>query len=107
MRQVVRLTDSSLSALAQLAHTTAMAGRHDDARALLRRTLERSRTEYVSPGAIADVYIGLGEGDEALTWLEKAFAERSNKIAYLADREHDPIRDHPRFQALLVGAGLK
>jgi eukaryotic-like serine/threonine-protein kinase len=105
--RVALLTDSSLSALAHLAHTMARAGKREEARALLREILARSRDEYVSPGAIADVYAGLGEVDEALTWLERAFAERSNKIAYLADREHDPIRHHPRFQALLVGAGLK
>jgi serine/threonine protein kinase/tetratricopeptide (TPR) repeat protein len=107
VNRVVTLTNSSMPALALLANTRARAGKRDEARTLLETVLARSRDQYVPPASIAGVFIGLGEVDSALTWLEKAFAERSNAIAYLADPENDPLRHHPRFEALLAGAGLK
>jgi len=40
--------------------------------------------------------------------MEKAFAERSNAIAYLAvEPEYAPLRHDPRFNSLLARAGLK
>lgn len=107
VNRVVTLADSSMPALALLANTAARAGKREVARALLDTLLARSRSQYVPPRAIAGVFTELGEVDDALTWLEKAFAERSNAIAYLAESENDPLRNHPRFQALLAGAGLK
>lgn len=107
VNRVVALTDSSMPALALLANTRARAGQREEARALLQLVLTRSRHQYVPPAAIAGAFTALGEVDRALTWLEKALTERSNAIAYLADPEHDPLRHHPRFQALLAAAGLQ
>ncbi len=106
--RLVILSDSSSPALAQLAAIDTRAGRRDEARALLDHLLVRSRREYVPSALIAVVFNALGDADNALTWLEKAFAERSNAIAYLAvDYQNAPLRHDPRFQALLARAGLK
>lgn len=107
-RRVVALTDSSSSALAGLAVADAMAGRRREARALLDELLLRSARQYVPPALVALVFDALGDVDNTLIWLEKAFAERSNAIAYLAvDYQHDPVQRDPRFQSLLARAGLK
>ena len=37
----------------------------------------------ISPFDIAWVYLGLGEKDAALTWMDKAFAERCTPLVYL------------------------
>jgi len=106
--RLVTLSDSSSSALAQLAIINARAGRRAEARALLNDLLVRSRRQYVPPALIAMVFNALGDADNTLTWLEKAFAERSNAIAYLAvDYQNAPLQRDPRFQALLARAGLK
>ena len=106
--RLVTLTDSSLPALVQLATIEARAGRRDESRVLLDGLLVRSRRQYVPPASIAVVFNALGDADSTLTWLEKAFAERSNAIAYLAvDYQNAPLRRDPRFQALLARAGLK
>jgi serine/threonine-protein kinase len=110
--RLVMVSDSSLPALALLAAIDARAGRRDAARALLDDLFVRSRRQYVPPAMIALVFNALGDTDSALVWLEKAFAEGSNAIAYLAvDYQNAPLnaplqRD-PRFQALLARAGLK
>lgn len=106
--RLVTLGDSSSPALALLAAITARAGRRDEARALLDDLLVRSRRQYVPSASIAMVFDALGDADGALTWLERAFAERSNRIAYLAvDYQNAPLRHDPRFQDLLARAGLK
>ena len=67
--------------------------------ALLR---QRATTEYVSPVAFAMLALGEGELDEALDWAEHAYAERRGWLAYLTvNPVLDPLRDHPRFRALV------
>jgi hypothetical protein len=45
---------------------------------------------------------GLGENDQALNWLEKAYEERFNRLAYLRRKPvWDPLRSDPRFVDLL------
>jgi len=81
----------------------ARAGRKAEAQSLLRRLQELSRQRYIDPTSIATIYIGLGQKEEALTWLERAYEQRgSYLILYLkVDPVWDPLRDDPRFQALL------
>ncbi|MGI8402023.1 MAG: tetratricopeptide repeat protein [Gemmatimonadaceae bacterium] len=106
--RLVTLSDSSPPALAQLAIIDARAGKRAEARALLNELLVRSRRQYVPSALIALVFNALGDADNTLTWLEKAFAEHSNAIAYLAvDYQNAPLQRDPRFQALLARAGLK
>jgi len=98
----------SAPALAHLANLYAKAGVEAQARSHLRELRERSRTEYVSPGAIGGVFLALGARDSAMYWLEKAFGERSNAIAYLlANPEYEPLHDDPRYRAMVARAGLR
>jgi hypothetical protein len=47
------------------------------------------------------VYLGLGKNETAMTWLEKAYADRSNGLVFLkVEPELDPLRSNPRFVAL-------
>jgi serine/threonine-protein kinase len=105
--RLVTLSDSSLPALARFATISARAGRRDEARALLGHLLDRSRHQYVPPASIAEAFVALGDLDAALAWYEKAFAERSNAIAYLDHPDNAPLQRDPRFQALRARAGLK
>ena len=69
--------------------------------------LRIEQNQYVPPGAIAGVYIRLEDMDGAFKYIEKAFEERSNYIAYLAvEPGHEPLRGDPRFKSLLERAGL-
>ena len=85
------------------------AGKPDESRKILETLLPltSSGEVYISPFAMALIYAGLEETDEALQWLEKACAERSLLIAYLAvDPAFDNLRSEPRFQKLLQQIGL-
>jgi hypothetical protein len=65
--------------------------------------LRRREAEYVHPTALAYVYTGLGEKDEALRWLEIAYAERDNSLQWLKyDPTLDSLRGDARFQDILA-----
>jgi DNA-binding winged helix-turn-helix (wHTH) protein/TolB-like protein/Flp pilus assembly protein TadD len=85
----------------------AMAGNEMAARKLLNDLLARSRIQYVPAFSIALVYIGLGDRNGALEWLEKSYQDRSTYIVYAkTDALLDPVRSDPRFEALLRQMGL-
>ena len=45
--------------------------------------------------------VGLGKPEEAIDWLEKAFADRSNGMVFLkVEPELDDLRSNPRFVTL-------
>ena len=53
------------------------------------------------------VQLGLGNVDQALTWLEKACSERAlQMIALKVAPLYDPLRSDPRFDQLIARIGL-
>jgi hypothetical protein len=57
--------------LGELGYGYAMTGRTGAARRIIKRLRELSKRRYGSAYAIALVYTGLGEKDQALSWLER------------------------------------
>lgn len=56
---------------------------------------------------IATVYASLGEKENALQWLERAFEDRSTNLGFLAqDPTFDSLRDDARFAALVKRVGV-
>ena len=102
MQQAVALSRSNAMSLANLAYVQARLGHEEEARRILRQLSEASSERYTPALAFAIVHLGLGERDQALSWLEKAYEERFNRLAYLR-RESiwNPLRQEPRFQELL------
>lgn len=95
--------------VADLAAAHALAGRPDRARELLDE-LERRRTagEYVSRYDLAIVFSGLGERERAFRELESALEERTWQVVNMGiDPMLDPLRSDPRFDQLLLRAGLR
>ena len=64
-------------------------------------------TRYVSPSSIARALVARGDYSDALTWLERAFEERTPALVLLNTLEGwDPLRSDPRFEALTKRIGL-
>jgi hypothetical protein len=56
---------------------------------------------------MASIYIGLGEGEQALEWLERAYEDHSDELIYLkVEPMFDPLRADARFKDLLRRMGL-
>ena len=50
---------------------------------------------------------GMGDQEQALTWMEKAYEERADGLTWIGvDPMLDDIRSHPRFQTLMKKMGL-
>ena len=74
---------------------------------MLRGFLEKPAGDTVPPKTIADVYVGLGDKDQALAWLGKAVDAQDVNLFLLADPIYDPLRSDPRFNQLLRRAKLR
>jgi serine/threonine-protein kinase len=88
--------------LAVMANTLARAGRTDRARALLGELRERSASGRATNADLSYVLAGLGEIDEAIDCLERACDTRAGLLVYVkVEPMFDPLRERPRFHALL------
>jgi len=68
----------SPSHLAMLGYVYAKAGNRNKAKTVIERLMEQSKQRYVCSFDMASIYVGLGDSDRALQWLEKAYNERSD-----------------------------
>jgi TolB-like protein/DNA-binding winged helix-turn-helix (wHTH) protein/Tfp pilus assembly protein PilF len=85
------------------AYIQGRAGHTEDARRALNELLKVNAAHTpVDPIVIAQAYAGLGEKAVALSWLEKAYAQRSDElVTFKVNPSYDSLRGEPRFQELL------
>ncbi len=96
------LADHSTQPAALLGLLHARNGQHDETRAILSRLEQRAQSCYVPPTSMAAVLAALGENAAALDQLERAYEVRDTRLIYMKDdRRWIPLRDEPRFRALL------
>ena len=90
-----------------LGYAYAMAGERTRAREIL-AALERSGAGPATTVPIARIRLALGDTAAALTLLERAVRERSPFFVTesMASPIFDPLRDDPRFQAIVRAVGL-
>ena len=102
-----RLNDSS-QVIASLGHAYAVAGQRAEAEKVIADLQKKSEHSYVSPYDVATIYAGLGDREQTLVWLGKAYEDRSGWLALWlnVDPKFDALRSDPRFQTLLRGIGF-
>ena len=89
------------------AYIEGRAGHAADARHALDELLNVNRHQPVDPMIIANGYVGVGDKNQALAWLEKAYAQHSNELVSLkVSPVYDALRGDPRFRHLLRRVGL-
>ena len=90
-----------------LGRTLADAGNRAEATKVLEHLRQRRREEFISAPFMANLYIGLGEVDEAFAELAQAETEHSAYVGFWkVDPDLDPLRSDPRFTELLKKVGL-
>jgi|SRR5216683_2600276 len=93
--------------LAFLGRAYALAGRTAEAQEILSQLKELSARRYVSPYQVAMIYEGLGDKEQALAWLERAYQQRVHNMVFLkVEPELDGLRSDPRFASLVQRVGL-
>lgn len=97
-----RLAGGDPDRRAMLARLYAVSGRDEEAREILEELEADAEESYVPPTAIARIYIGLGEMERALDWLEQGYEVRDGDMYLLKTWPvWDPLRDEARFQDVL------
>jgi len=95
------ISASSLNRKSSLGHAYGVAGNSVRARSVLAALHAQAARSYVPSYYFALVHAGLGQRDQALRYLERAYEERSTVLAYLLiDPRLASLRDDPRFLAL-------
>jgi serine/threonine-protein kinase len=107
LEQAVAKAPENMMFLAQLGEALALAGETARARDILRQLEDLSHERHVSPYHFAYVHTGLGELDRAMDWLERAYVDRGGSIyGVKGSFLFTPLREHPRFVALLTKMNL-
>ena len=93
--------------LAELGHVYAIFGKKREAEEILEQLVDRSKQSYVPAYSFAEIYIGLGDKEQALASLEKAYADRSMLMTFIkVDPEFDSLHSDRRFKDLVRRMGL-
>jgi tetratricopeptide (TPR) repeat protein len=93
---------------AQLGHAFAVSDNKNEALKIIAELADVGKRTYVSPYQVAAIYAGLGNKEQMFTWLEKAYAERSDWLVNITnDQRFDDYRSDPRFADLVRRVGLQ
>jgi len=103
LRDAVSLPGADAYTKATLGWVLARAGKRAEAETILGELEALGRAGYVSPAALAILHIGFGNTDLALDLAEQAYHDRRGWLVYFkVNPMLDPLRDSPRFQALVA-----
>ncbi len=87
-----------------LGYCYGMIGEKEKAEKILKHQLSKRELKYVPSIMIAAIYVGLGDKENTLTWLEKDYEEGGLGLFFWGlkqDIKFKSLRDEPRFKALL------
>src|SRR5207248_8702440 len=100
--QKARALNDDPAMLGMLARAYGLSGNKMEAEKILDQMKALSKARYVSAYSFALAYLGLGNKEEALRWLEQSYQDRAGAdIGWIrVDPLVDPLRGDPRFEAL-------
>ena len=87
-----------------LGYAYAASGQTEKAKDILNYQLERSKITFVPPYMIATIYMGLGDIENTLNWLEKDYEVGGQGLFFWGlkrDVKFESLKNEPRFIALL------
>jgi tetratricopeptide (TPR) repeat protein len=88
-----------------LAHAYAISGHREEATRIANDLESQNDKNPSAEANIALIHAGLGDNDQAMMWLNKAYDARFNP-SILVRPAFDPVRSDPRFKDLLRRIGL-
>jgi TolB-like protein/DNA-binding winged helix-turn-helix (wHTH) protein/Tfp pilus assembly protein PilF len=105
LEEAVRLSGGSPICIADLARAYVASGKMNEAVKLLNDLKKSSNTSFTNAPHIAMIYASMGDNDQAMHWVERAYEERFNPSILLRSG-FDPLRSDPRFEKLKRRIGL-
>jgi TolB-like protein/DNA-binding winged helix-turn-helix (wHTH) protein/Tfp pilus assembly protein PilF len=92
---------------AMTAYIFGRSGNHAKANLALDQLEKAAQHRPLDSLSFAIAHIGMGNNDQAMVWLERAYAEHSSSLSAIkVDPTYDPVRSDPRFQDLVRRIGL-
>ncbi len=105
--KAIELSGRFVNHIGVLGYAYGRSGNHDRANAHLQELTARAADSYVSPMWFALVHLGRSDRESLFYWLNRAVEERDGSLILItAAVEFDPVREDPRFKALLDKMGL-
>ena len=83
-----------------------LAGRRGEAEQILEQLMSKPEGAYIGPIAVMQVHLGLGQIEEAFTWLDEPATVGDPLTTLLTLPFMDPLRDDPRFQEIRDRVGI-
>ena len=105
LQKAVELSRGNTAFESNLAYAYAVSGRKEEAIRIAKDLESEQGRSSVADSNIAMIYVGLGNNDQAMIWLNKAYQARFNPSILLRPA-FDPLRSNPGFQNLLSRIGL-
>ena len=97
-----KFSGGNTEASSLMGHIYAAQGKRSEAQREIEELNRLSRAKYVPPYNLALIYMGLGNKQKAMEWLEKAYLDRDIHLVFLrVEPKWDAVREDPRFQDLL------
>jgi len=108
LKRAANLSGGSPLYTAQVGVALAVAGRQRDALRKAHELETMSKTRYVSPYGLAQIYAALNRKDDTFKWLQTSYDDHAVWMGYLAvDPIFDRYRSDERFKDLLRRIGLR
>lgn len=106
-KQTLEANPTTQYALRNLGIAYAKSGRRREAQDVLQQFRDLRKTQYVISSRVAALYAALGDKDQAFAELDRAFDEHDWHLQRIkVDPFLDPLRDDPRFKALMKRMNL-
>jgi hypothetical protein len=108
LRKTAELSGNVPLMLRWLGMALARSGQGAEAETLMARLSETSQVAYVPPSCFAWIHLELGDVDDAFTWMDGVIEARDPMIMPIKSFPFpDPLRNDPRFHALLHKMNLE
>jgi tetratricopeptide (TPR) repeat protein len=106
LQKAAELQPANLLAQSLLGHALGVSGRTAEARAIRQKMEALSRQRFMPPTLLAVVSLGIGDSSSVFQWADRALLEHDPLLTRLkSDPIVDPIRNDPRFAALVRRVG--
>ena len=108
LARVVEKTDRHHEFLTYYAYVLAAAGRVEEAESILKEVLavyDPTQPKGVA-GSISGIYASLGDGDNAVSWMNKGIEEGYAARMHIVFPQYDSIRGHPGFARIVESIGV-
>lgn len=100
-------SDGNSEPVSMEAYLYAHMGQRAEAETRLRELEMLGKQKYTPPYNFATAYLGLGDTEKTIEWLERGFADRDVRMIFLGvDSKWDSLRLDYRFQNLLRRVGF-